>query len=567
MLQTLTIRGIVLIEQLTLEFPSGLGVLTGETGAGKSILLDALGLALGARADSALVRHGAESASVSATFDLPVGHAVRDIVADRGIHAEGEAPLILRRSLTPDGRSRAFVNDQPVSIGLLRELGDMLVDIHGQFDNQRLASPATHRQLLDAHGGLDSRRATVDAAWQAWQAALAASEAAARDAEQARRDEDLLRHADKALTALDPQPGEEESLAQNRALMMHGEKLLEAIRQATAELQGGRGAETALRNAVRQLEKAAALAEGRLESVVAALDRAAEETAEAASQLDRLAAAVDLDPRRLEVVEERLFALRAEARKHGVAVDALPDLRRRIAERLAAIEDGGAAQARLDRATAERRAAYVQAAEKLSEARRRAARKLDAAIAGELQSLRLGSAQFATVVQPLVEADWGPHGLDYIVFHVATNPGQAPGPLGRISSGGELARFMLALKVVLARADPVPTIVFDEVDAGVGGAVAAAVGDRLARLAEDFQVLVVTHSPQVAARGLHHWRVSKSVGTSGAKVPGANTHVDALSAADRREEIARMLAGARITDEARAAAASLLGDRSDKVSP
>ncbi len=555
MLQTLTIRGVVLIEQLTMEFPAGLGVLTGETGAGKSILLDALGLALGARADSALVRQGVESASVAATFELPKAHAARCLIAERGIAAELDAPIILRRSLGADGRSRAFVNDQPVSIGLLRELGDMLVDIHGQFDNQRLASPAIHRQLLDAHGGLERKRDAVEAAWQAWQVARAASEAAARDAEQSRRDEDLLRHADAALTSLDPQPDEEQTLARDRAMMMHGEKLLDAIRHATAELNGGRGAEAALRNAVRHLEKAAALAEGRLEPAIAALDRAAEEAAEASSLLERLARAVDLDPRRLEVVEERLFALRAEARKHGVAVDALPDLRRRIAERLAAIEDGGAAQARLDRATAECRAAYVVAAEGLGIARRRAARKLDAAIAGELASLRLGGARFSTVIQPLGEADWGALGQDQVVFHVATNPGQAPGPLGRISSGGELARFMLALKVVLARADPVPTIVFDEVDAGVGGAVAAAVGERLARLAEDCQVLVVTHSPQVAARGRNHWRVSKSVAGS-----GANTHIDALDDLSRREEIARMLAGARITDEARAAAASLLAD-------
>ena len=562
MLQTLSIRGIVLIERLTVEFQPGLSVLTGETGAGKSILLDALGLALGARADSALVRPGVEAASIAATFEVPVDHAARALIAEHGIEADGDGPLILRRTLTPDGRSRAFVNDQPVSVGLLRRLGDVLVDIHGQFDNQRLISPLTHRRLLDAHGGLGRQAAAVVTAWQAWQEARAASEAAATDTATARRDEDLLRHANSTLAALDPKLGEEETLAQSRAMMMHGEKLLEAIRQASAELQGGRGAESTLRAAVRHLERAAALADGRFAPTIALLDQAAEEAAEAVSQLERLAGAVDLDPRRLEVVEERLFALRGEARKHGVGADDLPALRQSIAGRLAAIEDGGAAQARLDRLTAERCSAYTAAADKLSEARRRASRKLDTAVAGELEPLRLGGARFKTVVDPLPEAEWGPQGRDHVVFQVATNPGQAPGPLGRISSGGELARFMLALKVVLARADPVPTIVFDEVDAGVGGAVAAAVGERLARLAEDFQVLVVTHSPQVAARGLHHWRVSKSM-----NAPGAHTAVDILEEADRREEIARMLAGIHITDEARAAAASLLADRMDRTPP
>ena len=566
MLQTLAIRGIVLIDQLTVEFQPGLSVLTGETGAGKSILLDALGLALGARADSALVRRGAEAASVTATFELTGDHPAHALIAEHGIAAEADAPLLLRRTLSPDGRSRAFVNDQPISIGLLRSLGDLLVDVHGQFDNQRLISPATHRHLLDAHGGLVRQQAAVATAWHAWQAARAASEAAAADADQARRDEDLLRHTDAALTALDPQPGEEETLAGSRSLMMHGEKLIEAIRQASGELQGGRGAEASLRSAVRHLERAAGLAEGRFDPPIAALDRAAEETAEAITQLARLAASVDLEPRRLEAIEERLFALRAEARKHGVPVEELPALRRRIADRLTAIEDGGAEQARLDRATAERKAAYADAARKLGEARRRAARKLDIAVAAELEPLRLGGARFTTVVEALPEADWGPQGADSVVFHVATNPGQAPGPLGRISSGGELARFMLALKVVLARADPVPTIVFDEVDAGVGGAVAAAVGAQLSRLARDFQVLVVTHSPQVAARGLHHWRVSKAL-TSARGATGASTNVDSLGEMERQEEIARMLAGTRVTDEARAAAASLLADRLDVATP
>jgi DNA repair protein RecN (Recombination protein N) len=550
MLRTLSIRDVVLIDRLELSFRPGLGVLTGETGAGKSILLDALGLALGARADSGLVRHGAAQAAVAAEFDLKSTHPALALLAEHGLDgADGE--LLVRRVVGRDGRSRAFVNDQPVSVTLLKSLGETLVDVHGQFESRRLVDPAIHRILLDAHGTLAAQVAEVGNRFRAWREATATRIRAAAELEKARREEEFLRHAVDELTAFAPKAGDEVELAGKRAVMMHGEKLLDAMNQAAEDLAEGRGVETALRSAVRHLERVAEKAEGRLEPAIAALDRAAVEVAEGLARLDRAGADIDLDPRHLERVEERLFALRALARKHNVDADDLPALAERMAARLAAVEDGGAAVARLEREEVAARAEYVEAAADLSRARADAASRLDTAVATELEPLKLGQATFATRVVALDESAWGENGADRVAFEVSTNPGTPPGPLARISSGGELARFMLALKVVLAHADPVPTIVFDEVDSDVGGAVAAAVGERLARLGDAFQVLVITHSPQVAARGAHHWRVAKSE---------ARTTVDALVPAARREEIARMLAGEHITDEARAAADSLLGD-------
>ena len=549
MLRTLSIRDVVLIDRLELSFRPGLGVLTGETGAGKSILLDALGLALGARADSGLVRHGAAQAVVAAEFDLEATHPALAQLTEHGLdNAGGE--LLVRRVLGSDGRSRAFVNDQPVSVSLLKSLGETLVDVHGQFESRRLTDPAIHRVLLDAHGALAPEVDGVGKRFRAWREATAARLRAAGELEKARREEEFLRHAVDELTAFEPKVGDEADLAGRRAVMMHGEKLLDAMNQAAEDLAEGRGVEAALRSAMRHLERVAEKAEGRLDSAIAALDRAAEEVAEGLAGLDRAGADIDLDPRHLEQVEERLFALRALARKHAVDADDLPALAERMAVQLAAVEDGGAAVVRLEREEAAARAHYVEAAQALSRARTAAASRLDTAVAGELEPLKLGQATFTTRVGALDENAWGETGADRVAFEVSTNPGTPAGPLARISSGGELARFMLALKVVLAHADPVPTIVFDEVDSDVGGAVAAAVGERLARLGGDFQVLVITHSPQVAARGAHHWRVLKSE---------ARTTVDALEAGARREEIARMLAGESITEEARAAADSLLG--------
>ncbi|CAA7623604.1 DNA repair protein RecN [Magnetospirillum sp. SS-4] len=553
MLVSLSIRDVVLIERLDLAFAPGLSAFTGETGAGKSILLDSLGLALGARAESGLVRHGASQASVTAEFDPPAGHPARVLLAEQDM-AAGDAPLVLRRVLTADGRSRAYVNDQPVSIGLLRRIGDELVEIHGQFESHGLLDASTHLGVLDAFGGLTSARQAVAVAWAGWRAAAAARAEAEASFAKARAEEDSLRQTFEDLAELAPRPGEEAELAEKRAVMMHGEKLLEAMNAAQAALSGRGEVEASLRAAQRALERVAEKAEGRLDGVIAALDRAAVEAAEASGLLERASAGIDLDPRHLEKVEERLFALRSAARKHGCSVDGLAPLKDRLGRQLAELEGGGGDLARLAREEQTARAAYVEQARALSKARLRAAEGLDKAVAAELPPLKLEKARFQTRVSPQDEAAWGGHGLDTVGFEVATNPGSPPGPLGKIASGGELSRFMLALKVVLARISATPTIVFDEVDSGIGGAVAAAVGERLGRLAEDVQVLVVTHSPQVAARGHHHYRVAKRE-QGGAVFTG----VEPLTGEAVREEIARMLSGETITDHARAAAAALMG--------
>lgn len=559
MLSALSIRDIVLIDGLDLDFQAGLCALTGESGAGKSILLDALGLALGGRAEARLVRHGATQGSVTAAFAVGEDDPLMTLLADHGIGGEDDT-IVLRRVVGGDGRSRAFVNDQPVGVALLRQIGDGLVEIHGQFDNQRLLSPATHRGLLDAFAGVGEPLEATACAWTAWREAIAALGRAEADMAAARRDEAYLRHALEELDRLDPKPNEEAALAELRTGLMSGEKIVRAMADAARALAGEDaipGAEAALDTALRQLERIAALAGGRLDGVIEALNRARSDTIEAQAQLDRALDDMDLDPRRLEDAEERLFALRAAARKHDRAVDQLAALREELAERLAGLDDGAH---RLDRLAGQADAAgetYRAAATRLSEVRKSAAARLDAQVVRELEPLSLGRAVFRTDIAELSPDDWGPHGQDQVAFQVATNPGSPPGPLNRIASGGELARFMLALKVVLAQADPVPTLVFDEVDAGVGGAVAAAVGERLARLGETVQVLVLTHSPQVAARGTHHWRVRKALGEGEAR-----TRIDVLDSDDRKEELARMLAGARVTDEARAAAASLLVSKS-----
>lgn len=555
MLRNLSIRNVVLIGRLDLTFQTGLCVLTGETGAGKSILMDALGLALGARAEQRLIRHGADQATVSADFHVPAGHETLDVLAEAGLEPAADG-IILRRVLESDGRSRAFINDQPVSVSLLKRVGQSLVEIHGQFENQRLLDVGTHRGLLDSFGNHKALSGKTAQTWGRWSAATQAVAEAEAVLARARADEDFLRHAVKEITALDPKLDEEDHLAEQRALMMHGEKIIEALNEAATNISRRRGVEGNLRSALRSVERVAARAEGRLDGVIAALDKAAEETAVAVALLTQAAEAVDLDPHHLEAVEERLFALKALARKHGADVASLPALAEKMSAELQAVDDGGVELARMKAEETAARAAFVEAANRLSKARRAAAGRLDTAIAAELKPLKLGKAVFSTTLDPLDEKDWGEHGRDRIVFQVATNPGQPLGPLGRIASGGELARFMLAIKAVLAAADPVPTIVFDEVDSGIGGAVSAAVGERLARLAGDVQVLVVTHSPQVAAVGAYHLRVSKSEADS-----GVQTTVDAITDATRTEEIARMLAGARITDEARAAAKSLLEGR------
>ncbi|PKU22697.1 DNA repair protein RecN [Telmatospirillum siberiense] len=550
MLLGLSIRDVVLIDRLDIGFRPGLSVLTGETGAGKSILLDSLGLALGARSESGLVRRGAEQLSVAAEFSVPSDHPAVQILAEQSLDAAGE--LVLRRVVSADGRSRAFVNDQPISVGLLRRIGDSLVEIHGQFESHGLLDAGTHRGVLDAFAETDVT--AVRQAWSAWQETIRIRRDAEASLAKARGEEDFLRHAVEELNALAPKSGEEASLAERRAVMMHGEKLLEGMNAAQQALSQKGDVEGSIRAAQRALERVAERAEGRLDPVIAALDRAALEASEAQNLLEKVSQTIDLDPTALEKIEERLFSLRAIARKHGVAVDDLAALANRLSGELRAIDAGGDGLARLAEAERKAKQTYHERAKALSAQRTSAARRLDAAVAVELPPLKLDKATFRTRVDPLEEDAWGETGLDRIAFEVATNPGIAPGPLAKIASGGELSRFMLALKVVLARTTSAPTIVFDEVDSGIGGAVAAAVGERLARLAADVQVLVVTHSPQVAAKGAHHWHVAKGSDGGDSTV----TRVQALSGDERREEIARMLAGAQVTDQARAAAESLL---------
>jgi DNA repair protein RecN (Recombination protein N) len=551
MLVGLSIRDVLLIDKLDLAFRPGLTVLTGETGAGKSILLDSLGLALGARSEGGLVRPGAQGLSVTAEFELPAGHPIHAILLENDM-SPGDT-LLLRRAVGVDGRSRAFVDDQPVSVGLLRRLGDALVEIHGQFANIGLLDPSTHLDVLDRFGGIDL--SVLRAAWRSWRDAAAARQAAESAFARAQGQQDFLRHAVDELSMLAPQPDEESALAERRTLMMHGEKLMEGMNTAMESLtrQGG-GVEHTLRSAQRALQRVADKAEGRLDPVIDALERAAIEAEEAEELLQKASAAIDLDPGALEKVEERLFALRAAARKHGVAVDELAALQARFAAELSELETGGDGVRKLNQAEEAAHGVFAAEARRISAARHKAAKELDARVAAELPPLKLDKARFSTRLDPRDERDWNDTGIDQVAFEVATNPGLPPGPLAKIASGGELSRFMLALKLVLADSATIPSMVFDEVDSGVGGAVAAAIGERLGKLAENLQVLVVTHSPQVAARGDQHWQVAKGDDGKG----GFVTRIGTLEAGARREEVARMLSGAEITDEARAAADRLL---------
>jgi DNA repair protein RecN (Recombination protein N) len=554
-LASLSIRDVVLIERLDLSFGPGLSVLTGETGAGKSILLDSLGLALGQRAEAGLVRAGQPQAGVVAVFTPPPAHPAHALLAEQGIEVEDQ--IVLRRILTADGRSRAFVNDEPVGVALLRRLGALLVEVQGQHDQVGLADPASHAGLLDAFGGLEQRRTAVAEAYRTWRAADRALREAREAIAAAQRDEEWLRHAVQELSDLAPMEGEEDSLASERQHLQGSERRAEAISSALSELQprdrrGGGAPAAALRNAARALERLPPPNE-EASPALTALAAAQDALAEAESVLERLANDSLPDPRRLEGVEERLFALRAAARKHAVPVVELPAHLAGLRERLASLDAGTGRVAALDAAAREARAAYVAAAQALSAARREHAAKLEKAVGRELVPLKLDRARLHVELAHREESAWGADGQDRVTFLVTTNPGQKPGQLAKIASGGELSRLMLALKVVLARGSPVPTLVFDEVDSGIGGATAAAVGERLARVAERLQVLVVTHSPQVAARGARHFQVAK-----GMRDDRAETRVIPLEPKARREEIARMLAGERVTEAARAAADVLL---------
>ncbi len=551
MLTALTISDVLLIEALDLDMRAGLTVLTGETGAGKSILLDSLGLALGARAESGLVRAGAEKAQVSASFTLPAGHPLRAHLAEQDIDV-GDDDIIVRRTVKADGGSRAWINDQPVSASLLKETGAMLVEIHGQHDERGLLDPKGHRDLLDLFGGLEPEKATCAAAHADWRAATKALAARKDDIEAAARDREYLEHSIEEITAFAPRPGEEAELAGERKAMLDGQKAAEDLGAVQDELSGSKGGLAKMRAAARRLERIAELHPA-LSEALAALDRALIETDEAERQLNEAERALAYDEAHLNAAEERLFDMRALARKHRVQPDMLADLLETMQARLTGIDEGTADLARLEAAVATTRDAFEAAAVKLTAARRKAAARLDGAMAAELPPLKLDAARFRTVIEPLPERAWSGAGADAVFFEISTNPGSDFGPLIKIASGGELSRFILALKVALAAAGTAGTMIFDEIDRGVGGATASAIGDRLHRLAEESQVLVVTHSPQVAARGRAHFRIAKSADGNVTR-----TDVATLSDAERREEIARMLSAAEVTDEARAQADRLL---------
>jgi len=556
MLTHLSIRDVVIVDKLDVDFAAGLCVLTGETGAGKSIVLDSLGLALGGRADAGLIRSGADKLTVTASFTLPRKHPVFALLAAQEHDISPQDDVVLRRVVGADGRSRAFINDQPVSVGLLRDVGALLVEVHGQFETHGLLDPATHIEALDAYRRVKSRdntEAACAAAFASWRDAATALKAAQDTLSGALAEEETLRHYVKELSQLAPQPGEENKLSAERAVMRHGEQIMKAMTEARAAIAENTDVEAVLRSALTRISRVAVQAGGKLDTLCQALDRAAIEAGEALREFDRVWASFDADPAALERAEERLFALKAAARKHNTTVDDLASLLDGFKARLAAVDGGAEDVKRLAAAEKSARMVFDKAAQALSLARQDAARTLDKLVAKELAPLKLDKATFRTVVAPKPENAWNESGMDKVAFEISTNPGLPPGPLDKIASGGELARFMLALKVVLAGSQERAALIFDEVDAGISGATANAVGERLARLAKNVQVIVVTHAPQVAARGDNHWRVSKT-----SKAGQTSTKVEQLSAAARREEIARMLAGEKITDEARAAADSLL---------
>ncbi|TPL95613.1 DNA repair protein RecN [Mesorhizobium sp. B2-3-12] len=555
MLSRLSIRDIVLIEKLDIDFQPGLSVLTGETGAGKSILLDALSLALGARGDASLVRHGAAQGQVIAVFDVPRNHPVRALLAENAIEDDGD--VILRRVQTADGRTRVFVNDQPSSVTLMRDVGRALVEIHGQHDERALVDPGAHRDVLDAFGGhLGAVRSTGEA-WRHWRACEQELTRHRAKVAAAAREADYLRAAVAELTKLDPQPGEETELAELRAHMMRAEKIASEIHDAQDVLSGPSSPLPQLASLLRRLQRKATEAPGLLEDVVKSLDEAMLSLDAAQSGVEAALRATEYDPQRLEKAEERLFSLRAASRKHSVAVDDLAQLRDTMVADLADLDAGEERLHGLEKQAAAARETYDIAAAQLSSLRHAAAVGLTKAVMAELPALKLERAAFIVEMKSEPESRME-EGIDQIEFWVRTNPGTRPGPMMKVASGGELSRFLLALKVALADRGSAPTLVFDEIDTGVGGAVADAIGQRLARLSKRVQVLSVTHAPQVAARAATHFLISKSGGTD-----RVATGIAEMDRSARQEEIARMLAGATITDEARAAAERLLRENTN----
>lgn len=547
MLATLKVRDLVLIEDVTLDFAPGLNVLTGETGAGKSILLDALGLAAGARAGArSSVRPGANQGSAVAIFELPGRHAAVVLATENDIPAEGE--IILRRALAADGRTRGFVNDEAVGVTLLRDLGGLLVEIHGQADDRGLFDSATHRRLLDSFGGLEELASETARRFADFENAKAAEEALRRAASANASEAEYLRHTADELLELDAQIGEEAALAAERAVLMNAGRIAEEISAAVETIGGEKGAEATLASALKHLARMNEEARKRISVAETALEQAFLLTEDARRGLESFLSELDADPRELEAKDERLFALRAAARKYSVIADDLPRFLADCRAKLETVEGGEEKLKSSARDVAAAKAAYREAAGRLSAARKTAAAKLESAVAAELKPLKLGHARFRVALEP-VDGEGNAHGAERVGFEVATVEGAEFGPLARIASGGELARFSLALKVALSDASPPAALVFDEVDRGVGGAVADAVGERLQRLAGTTQILLVTHSPQVAARAQRHFRITRT---------GDRTRVNLLDEDERAEEIARMLSGASVTEEARAAARRLL---------
>ena len=549
MLTGLSIRDVVLIEALDLEFEAGLGVLTGETGAGKSILLDALGLALGARADSGLVRSGVGKAQVTASFDAPIN--VLKLLAENDIIIEAGEPVMVRRSVRADGGSKAFINDQPCSAALLRDVGVHLVEIHGQHDDRGLLNPRGHRALLDSFGRCDT--ALVSGHFEAWQEAKARLDSAREALNNAARDREWLEHAVAELRRFAPEEGEEELLATERADMQKGERIAEDLRAVLEAFEGSESGLAKLRSAARKLDRLAG-EHALLAEALTALDRAVIEASEAEDKLIAATQALSFDPERLDAIEVRLFDLRGLARKHNVRPEELAKLTDELATKLDAIKAGGEGLTKLEAEVARHAEAYRKSASELSAQRTDAAKRLDASVAAELAPLKLDAAKFQTAVETLPEDRWTASGMDRVEFLISTNPGAPFAPLAKIASGGELSRFILSLKVALAEEGGAGTIIFDEIDRGVGGAVASAIGERLARLASGGkQLLAVTHSPQVAAKGQAHYFIAKS-----SEGTVTRTGVTRLDSEGRRQEIARMLSGAEVTDEARAQAARLM---------
>lgn len=552
MLTTLSIRDFVLIEHLTLELGQGLTTLTGETGAGKSILLDALGVCIGLRASPDMVRTDARQASITAVFDVPDRHPVFHELRESGLSIE-DNELVLRRVIQADGRSRAFVNDEPTSAGTLRRLGETMVEIQGQFDLHGLLSPSHHRTVLDTFAHSESLLKAVQRCHDTWHTAKQDLSSAREDLEKAQREETYLRHATEELEDLSPEVGEVSKLETRRGLLGNVAGIQEAIGQAASTLIGDDSADERIGLAFRTLERAAERGGEALKPAMDAVDRASLEVNEALSLLGAVQAELDADPDELERVEDRLFRYRDLARKHNGDPDDLMMLLERFQRGLEALDDSSAHMANLEAAVSAGATAYDRAAASLSASRIKAAKKLDRTVMAELPVLKLERAQFETAVRSDPE-NRTPQGIDMVEFTAATNPGASFTAIQKTASGGELSRFLLALKVALANDNPLPTLVFDEVDAGVGGATAEAVGKRLQALAENVQVLVITHSPQVAAKGAEHLRVAKSDAKNGQM----KTTVIPLDADQRRLEVARMLAGDRVTPEAEAAAAALL---------